>query len=85
MVFQCMDHDLTGVLSQAQFTLSSAQLRSLCQRMLVGLSYLPRPASHGLKERLPRAQSNKLLDANPANINHLAYLITCTLQPIKNL
>ena len=40
MVFQYMDHDLTGVLSQTQFTFSDAQLKSLCQQMLAGLSYL---------------------------------------------
>jgi CTD kinase subunit alpha len=40
MVFQYMDHDLTGVLSQTQFTFTGAQLKSLCQQMLAGLSYL---------------------------------------------
>jgi serine/threonine protein kinase len=40
MVFQYMDHDLTGVLSQTQFTFNDAQLKSLCQQMLAGLSYL---------------------------------------------
>jgi len=40
MVFQYMDHDLTGVLSQTQFTFNEAQLKSLCQQMLAGLSYL---------------------------------------------
>ena len=40
MVFQYMDHDLTGVLSQTQFTFTDAQLKSLCQQMLAGLSYL---------------------------------------------
>ena len=40
MVFEYMDHDLTGVLSQTQFTFNEAQLKSLCQQMLAGLSYL---------------------------------------------
>lgn len=40
MVFQYMDHDLTGVLSQTQFMFTDAQLKSLCQQMLAGLSYL---------------------------------------------
>lgn len=40
MVFQYMDHDLTGVLSQTQFTFNDAQLKSLCQQMLAGLKYL---------------------------------------------
>ena len=40
MVFQYMDHDLTGVLSQTQFTFDDSQLKSLCQQMLAGLSYL---------------------------------------------
>ena len=40
MVFQYMDHDLTGVLSQTQFMFNDAQLKSLCQQMLAGLSYL---------------------------------------------
>ena len=40
MVFQYMDHDLTGVLSQTQFTFNDAQLKSLCKQVLAGLSYL---------------------------------------------
>jgi len=40
MVFQYMDHDLTGVLSQTQFMFNDAQLKSLCHQMLAGLSYL---------------------------------------------
>lgn len=40
MVFEYMDHDLTGVLSQTQFTFSNAHLKSLCQQMLAGLAYL---------------------------------------------
>ena len=40
MVFEYMDHDLTGVLSQSQFTFSDANLKSLCHQMLAGLAYL---------------------------------------------
>lgn len=40
MVFEYMDHDLTGVLSQNQFTFSDAHLKSLCHQMLAGLAYL---------------------------------------------
>ncbi|KAF8351423.1 Pkinase-domain-containing protein [Amanita rubescens] len=40
MVFEYMDHDLTGVLSQTQFTFSNAHLKSLCHQMLAGLAYL---------------------------------------------
>jgi CTD kinase subunit alpha len=40
MVFEYMDHDLTGVLSQTQFTFSEAHLKSLCAQMLRGLAYL---------------------------------------------
>ena len=40
MVFEYMDHDLTGVLSQSQFTFSDAHLKSLCHQMLAGLAYL---------------------------------------------
>ncbi|KAI0340935.1 Pkinase-domain-containing protein [Trametopsis cervina] len=40
MVFEYMDHDLTGVLSQTQFTFNDAHLKSLCQQMLSGLAYL---------------------------------------------
>lgn len=40
MVFEYMDHDLTGVLSQTQFSFSSAHLKSLCAQMLSGLAYL---------------------------------------------
>ncbi|KAL4075830.1 Pkinase-domain-containing protein [Scleroderma citrinum] len=42
MVFEYMDHDLTGVLSQTQFTFSEANLKSLCSQMLAGLAYLHR-------------------------------------------
>ncbi|KAL5530123.1 CTK1 [Sanghuangporus sanghuang] len=42
MVFEYMDHDLTGVLSQTQFTFTDAHLKSLCQQMFQGLSYLHR-------------------------------------------
>ena len=40
MVFEYMDHDLTGILSQTQFTFNNAHLKSLCQQMLAGLAYL---------------------------------------------
>lgn len=40
MVFQYMDHDLTGVLSQTQFSFTNAHLKSLCAQMLKGLAYL---------------------------------------------
>ncbi|OCH94102.1 Pkinase-domain-containing protein [Obba rivulosa] len=40
MVFEYMDHDLTGVLSQSQFTFSDAHLKSFCRQMLAGLAYL---------------------------------------------
>jgi CTD kinase subunit alpha len=42
MVFEYMDHDLTGVLSQTQFSFSQANLKSLCNQMLSGLAYLHR-------------------------------------------
>lgn len=40
MVFEYMDHDLTGILSQTQFNFSDAHLKSLCHQMLAGLAYL---------------------------------------------
>lgn len=40
MVFEYMDHDLTGILSQTQFKFSDAHLKSLCHQMLAGLAYL---------------------------------------------
>jgi serine/threonine protein kinase len=40
MVFEYMDHDLTGILSQNQFTFTDAHLKSLCEQMLAGLAYL---------------------------------------------
>ena len=40
MVFEYMDHDLTGILSQSQFSFSPAHLKSLCHQMLAGLAYL---------------------------------------------
>ena len=40
MVFEYLDHDLTGVLSQTQFEFTSEHLKSLCQQMLAGLAYL---------------------------------------------
>lgn len=42
MVFEYMDHDLTGVLSQTQFIFSDAHLKSFCQQLLHGLAYLHR-------------------------------------------
>ncbi|KAI9508922.1 Pkinase-domain-containing protein [Russula earlei] len=38
MVFEYMDHDLTGILSQSQFTFTDAHLKSLCKQMLAGLA-----------------------------------------------
>ncbi|KAI0796666.1 kinase-like domain-containing protein [Abortiporus biennis] len=40
MVFEYMDHDLTGILSQTQFSFTDAHLKSLCEQMLKGLEYL---------------------------------------------
>ena len=40
MVFEYMEHDLTGVLSQTQFSFSEGHLKSLCYQMLTGLEYL---------------------------------------------
>lgn len=40
MVFEYMDHDLTGILSQTQFSFTDAHLKSLCRQMLAGLAYL---------------------------------------------
>ncbi|KAF7301679.1 Pkinase-domain-containing protein [Mycena indigotica] len=40
MVFEYMEHDLTGVLSQTQFSFTDAHLKSLCRQMLAGLAYL---------------------------------------------
>ncbi|KAI0698582.1 Pkinase-domain-containing protein [Cytidiella melzeri] len=40
MVFEYMDHDLTGILSQTQFSFTDAHLKSLCGQMLAGLAYL---------------------------------------------
>lgn len=40
MVFEYMDHDLTGILSQTQFAFTDAHLKSLCRQMLAGLAYL---------------------------------------------
>lgn len=42
MVFEYMDHDLTGILSQTQFKFTNAHLKSLCEQMLAGLAYLHR-------------------------------------------
>lgn len=44
MVFEYMDHDLTGVLTQTQFTFEDAHLKSFCQQMLAGLAYLHKKA-----------------------------------------
>ncbi|KAJ9124863.1 hypothetical protein QFC24_002792 [Naganishia onofrii] len=44
MVMEYMDHDLSGILSQPQITLSVANLKSFCQQMLRGLAYLHRKA-----------------------------------------
>nr|GAT59450.1 Pkinase-domain-containing protein [Mycena chlorophos] len=40
MVFEYMEHDLTGILSQTQFSFTDAHLKSLCRQMLAGLAYL---------------------------------------------
>ncbi|KAF8309339.1 Pkinase-domain-containing protein [Clavulina sp. PMI_390] len=40
MVFEYMDHDLTGILSQQQFQFTPAHLKSLCHQMLAGVAYL---------------------------------------------
>jgi len=40
MVFEYMDHDLTGILSQQQFHFTDAHLKSLCHQMLAGVAYL---------------------------------------------
>ncbi|KAJ7095422.1 Pkinase-domain-containing protein [Mycena belliarum] len=40
MVFEYMDHDLTGILSQTQFGFTDAHLKSLSHQMLAGLAYL---------------------------------------------
>ncbi|KAJ3845101.1 kinase-like domain-containing protein [Lentinula raphanica] len=40
MVFEYMEHDLTGVLAQTQFQFSAAHLKSLCHQMFQGLGYL---------------------------------------------
>ncbi|KAJ6613412.1 kinase-like domain-containing protein [Mycena sp. CBHHK59/15] len=40
MVFEYMDHDLTGILSQTQFSFTDAHLKSLSHQMLAGLAYL---------------------------------------------
>lgn len=42
MVFEYMDHDLTGILSQSHFKFSEAHLKSLCKQMLQGLAHLHR-------------------------------------------
>ena len=40
MVFEYMDHDLTGILSQSQFCFEHPHLKSLCRQMFAGLAYL---------------------------------------------
>ena len=40
MVFEYMDHDLTGVLGQTQFAFEDSHLKSFCKQMLSGLAYL---------------------------------------------
>ncbi len=40
MVFEYMDHDLTGILGQSQFIFDNSHLKSLCEQMLAGLAYL---------------------------------------------
>jgi len=40
MVFEYMDHDLTGILSQQQFHFTDAHLKGLCHQMLAGVAYL---------------------------------------------
>ena len=40
MVFEYMDHDLTGILSQTQFSFDHSHLKSLCRQMFSGLAYL---------------------------------------------
>ncbi|KAI0028471.1 kinase-like domain-containing protein [Vararia minispora EC-137] len=42
MVFEYMDHDLTGILAQTQFQFTDAHLKSFCRQMLAGLAYLHR-------------------------------------------
>ncbi|KAF8195854.1 Pkinase-domain-containing protein [Mycena galopus ATCC 62051] len=40
MVFEYLEHDLTGILSQTQFSFNDAHLKSLSHQMLAGLAYL---------------------------------------------
>ena len=40
MVFEYMDHDLTGILGQHQFGFTDANLKSLSRQLLSGLAYL---------------------------------------------
>ncbi|VDB85381.1 unnamed protein product [Peniophora sp. CBMAI 1063] len=42
MVFEYMDHDLRGILTQTQFSFTPAHLKSFCRQMLAGLAYLHR-------------------------------------------
>jgi CTD kinase subunit alpha len=40
MVFEYLNHDLTGVLSQPQYVFTPSNLKSFVHQMLAGLSYL---------------------------------------------
>lgn len=40
MVFEYMDHDLTGILSQPQYVFDAGHLKSFSHQMLSGLAYL---------------------------------------------
>ncbi|RDX55618.1 Pkinase-domain-containing protein [Lentinus brumalis] len=40
MVFEYMDHDLSGILQQTEFVFTDAHLKSFCRQMLAGLAYL---------------------------------------------
>ncbi|KAF9510838.1 hypothetical protein BS47DRAFT_1373238 [Hydnum rufescens UP504] len=44
MVFEYMDHDLTGILSQNNFHFTEGHLKSLCHQMLAGIAYLHQKA-----------------------------------------
>lgn len=40
MVFEYMDHDLTGILGQNQYIFTEANLKALSRQLLSGLAYL---------------------------------------------